>query len=78
MVAKNETPLEIFLDGLENGFGKSAYDAKCLLEAAPALLAACHTALSLIKSYWVEEHGNPVVGLAWGEIERAIAKAEGR
>lgn len=49
-----------------------------LIAAAPELLAACRTALSLIKAYWVEEHGNPVVGLAWGEIERAIAKAEGR
>lgn len=49
-----------------------------LVLAAPDLLSACRTALSLIKAYWVEEHGNPVVGLAWGEIERAIAKAEGR
>lgn len=59
--------------------GLAEHEAGCRANAAaPELLAACRTALSLIKAYWVEEHGNPVVGLAWGEIERAIAKAEGR
>lgn len=46
-----------------------------LIAAAPDLLAAAKLALQLIKDTWDEDHGNAVVGNAWGALHDAIAKA---
>ncbi len=40
------------------------------------LLSACQRALALIKDHWPYDHGQEDVGLAWGELEQAIAKCE--
>lgn len=45
--------------------------------AAPALLAACESALALIRSRFPVEHGSEEIGRAWGELEAAIAKSRG-
>ena len=57
--------------------GDNEENAK-LISAAPELLSACKQALDLIKNRFPEEHGCEDIGLAWGELEKAIAKAEGK
>ena len=48
-----------------------------LCSASPELLDAALMALRLIKDTWIEEHGNRQVGMTWGALEQAIAKATG-
>lgn len=40
------------------------------------LLFAAEEALKLIKDTWIEEHGNPKVGIVWGALEQSIENAK--
>jgi len=40
--------------------------------ATELLYKACEKALALIKNTWIEEHGNPEVGMAWGALHDAL------
>ena len=52
-------------------------DARKVCESYNDLLDAAELALKLIKDTWIESHGNEQVGIAWGKLHTAIAKATG-
>lgn len=75
-----KTPLEIFLDGLEHGFGPEAMKAKALLEAAPYLfetLTVIDGKLDQIFNYELPEDVDGLLRNISDEVETAIAKAKG-
>lgn len=49
-----------------------------LIAASPELLKACKKTLKMIKGRFPLEHGRDDIGEAWGALENAIAKAEGK
>lgn len=55
---------------------EAAMHLETVQKAGPELLAACELALALIKDTWIEDHGNPQVGKAWGALADAIDKAQ--
>jgi hypothetical protein len=66
------------LPGEEGQMGTSATGGTRRLRDAGALpdtqdlqvaRVACEAGLKLIKNNWIEEHGNPEVGKAWGALE---------
>lgn len=63
----------------KNNYDVPEFDAnRLLISCGPELLSAARYALRLIKDTWTEDHGVPQVGTAWGMLEKAIAKAEGK
>ena len=46
-----------------------------LVSATPDLWIAAGLALQLIQDTWIENHGNPQVGQAWGALEHSLVLA---
>lgn len=58
-----------------NQTGTSLTRPPGLVSAAPDLWIAAGLALLLIQDTWIEDHGNPQVGQAWGALERSLVLA---
>lgn len=42
------------------------------------MLDACQTALALVESHWIEDHGREDVGVTWGRLSDAVVAGRAR
>jgi hypothetical protein len=75
---ENETPPDSMGKNQHGKGWEEAWANARLTASAPELLDACKAALAIFKKQFPLEHGNPELGSAWGMLEGAIFKAEGR